>query len=130
VTRQQKIVPFAVLFVIALSLIWSLIPFKFADIVSCGPPLLGAHAESGAPGTSFIDPKTDCRSKGKSRLSVSAVASFLAVLAGTAVINLKPISASCAAGDHDDCREWWLAIALGSAGTGLSCQCPCHEGVY
>ena len=58
------------------------------------------------------------------------MAAFLAVLAGTAIINLKPISSSCAAGDHDDCREWWLAVALGNAGTGLSCQCACHEGVY
>ena len=129
-TRQQKVVPFAVLFVLALALIWSLIPFKFANIVSCGAPLLGAHAESSAPPTSFINPKTDCLAKGKSRLSVSAVAAFLAVAAGTAVINFKPVSSSCAGGDHDSCREWWLAAALGDAGAGLGCQCECHEGVW
>jgi hypothetical protein len=91
---------------------------------------LGAHPKNSAPGTSFINPKVDCLSKGKSRLSVSAVTAFVAVLAGTAIISLKPISSSCAAGDHDDCREWWLAVALGNAGTGLSCQCECHAGVY
>ena len=53
-TRQQKIVPIVVLAVIALSLVWALIPFKFADIVDCGAPLLGAHPKNGAPGTSFI----------------------------------------------------------------------------
>jgi hypothetical protein len=130
ITKQQKVVPFAVLFVIALALVWSLIPFKFANIVDCGAPLLGAHPHSGAPPTSFINPKVDCLAKGKSRLSVSAVAAFLAVLAGTAILNLKPISSSCAGGDHDDCREWWLAAALGEVGTGLGCQCECHVGVY
>ncbi|HEX3623346.1 MAG TPA: hypothetical protein VHT97_13615 [Acidimicrobiales bacterium] len=129
-TRQQKIVPVVVLFVIVVSVLWSLIPFKFASVVDCGAPLLGAHPKNSAPGTSFINPEVDCRSKGKSRLSVSAVAAFLAVLAGTAIISLKPISSSCAAGDHDDCREWWLAVALGDAGTGLSCQCECHAGVF
>jgi hypothetical protein len=129
VTKQQKVVPFAVLFVLALSVVWSLIPFKFANIVDCGAPLLGAHAESSAPPTSFINPKVDCLAKGKSRLSVSAVAAFLAVAAGTAVLNFKPVSASCASGDHDSCREWWLA-ALGDAGAGLGCQCECHEGVW
>lgn len=129
-TRQQKIVPIVVLAVIALSLVWALIPFKFANIVDCGAPLLGAHPESTAPATSFIDPKVDCLSKGKSRLSVSAVAAFVAVLAGTAMLALKPISSSCASGNHDDCREWWLAAALGEAGAGLGCQCECHAGVW
>lgn len=129
-TRQQKVVPIVVLVVIALSLVWSLIPFKFADIVNCGAPLLGAHPKNSAPGTSFIDPEVDCRSKGKSRLSVSAVAAFLAVFVGTAIMSFKPISSSCAAGNHDDCREWWLAVALGDAGAGLGCQCECHRGAY
>jgi len=130
VTRQQKFVPFAVLFVIALAVVWSLIPFKFANIVDCGAPLMGAHPKNAAPSTSFINPKVDCLSKGKSRLSVSAVTAFLAVLAGTAVLSLKPISSSCASGDHDACREWWLAAALGDAGAGLGCQCECHAGVF
>jgi len=130
VTRQQKIVPFAVLFVLVLAVIWSLIPFKFANVVDCGAPLFGAKPKNDAPAISFINPEVDCRSKGKSRLSVSAVAAFVAVLVGTAMIALKPISSSCAAGDHDDCREWWLAAALGDAGSGLGCQCECHSEVW
>jgi len=128
-TRQQKLVPAFVGLILVLAVGWGLVPFKFAGIVKCGAPLLGAHAQSEAPGTSFINPKVDCLSKGKSRLSVSAVAAFLAVLGGTAALYLKPISSSCAAGNHDDCREWWLA-ALGGAGAGLSCQCECHDGVW
>lgn len=126
-TRQQKLVPIGVLVVLALSLLWSVIPFDFANVVDCEAPLFGASPKNEAPGTSFINPEEDCLSKGKSRLLVSAVASFLAVFAGTAMLNMKPISASCAGGDHDDCREWWLAAALGDAGHGLGCQCECHD---
>jgi len=129
VTKQQKVIPFAVLFVLALAIVWSLIPFKFADIVDCEAPLFGASPRSGAPPTSFIDPVEDCRAKGKSRLSVSAVTAFVAVLAGTAMLSLKPISSSCAKGEHDDCREWWASF-LGDAGAGLGCQCECHTGAY
>lgn len=129
-TSQQKAVPIAVLAVMALALVWSLIPFKFADVVNCGAPLLGAHNHNEAPPTSFIHAKEDCLATGKSRLSVSAVAALLAALAGTAVLAFKPISSSCAAGNHEDCREWWLAAALGDAGAGLSCQCECHTGVW
>ena len=129
-TSQQKAVPFVVLFVLLLAVGWTLVPFKFANIVDCGAPLMGAHPKNSAPPTSFIRPKEDCLAKGKSRLSVSAVAAFLAVLAGTTMIALKPISSSCAAGNHDDCREWWLAVVLGDAGTGLSCQCECHADTY
>ena len=125
-TRQQKTVPFVVLAVIAVSIVWGLIPFNFANVVDCGAPLLGAHNKNEAPVTSFINAKEDCLSKGKSRLSVSAVAAFVSVLAGTAILSFKPISSSCAKGDHDDCREWWLAAALGDAGVGLGCQCECH----
>jgi len=127
VTRQQKLVPIGVLVILALSLLWSVIPFDFANVVDCEAPLFGADPKNEAPGTSFINPEEDCLSKGKSRLLVSAVASFLAVLGGTVMLNMKPISASCAGGDHDDCREWWLAAALGDAGRGLGCQCECHD---
>ena len=124
-TRQQKLVPIGVLFIMALALVWTLIPFNFANVVDCEAPLFGAQPKNEAPPTSFINAEDDCLSKGKSRLLVSATAAFLAALAGTAMLSFKPISASCAAGDHDDCREWWLA-ALGPAGVGLGCQCECH----
>ncbi len=126
-TREQKLVPIGVLFVIALSVVWGLIPFNFANVVDCSAPFMGAEPKNEAPATSFIDPKKDCLSKGKSRLSVSAVAAFGAVLAGSVMLALKPVSSSCSAGNHEDCREWWLAAALGDAGAGLGCQCECHN---
>ena len=128
-TNQQKAIPFAVLFIVALAIVWSLIPFKFAGIVDCEAPLMGAGPKSGAPPTSFINPEKDCLAKGKSRLSVSAVTAFVAVLAGAAMLSLKPVSSSCANGSHDDCREWWVA-ALGPGGAGLGCQCECHDGTF
>ena len=129
-TREQKLVPIGVLLIVAISVIWGLIPFNFANVVDCSAPRLGAEPKNEAPATSFIDPKKDCLAKGKSRLSVSAVAAFGAVLAGTAMLAFKPISSSCSAGNHDDCREWWLAAALGDAGAGLGCQCECHDVVW
>ena len=128
-TRQQKLVPIGVLAILAISLIWSVIPFNFANVVDCEAPLFGAQPKNEAPGTSFIDPEEDCRSKGKSRLLVSAVASLLAAAAGATMLGLKPISRSCSNGEHDDCREWWVA-ALGDAGAGLGCQCECHTETW
>ncbi len=128
-TTQQKVVPFAALAVIALALVWSLLPFQFADVVDCEAPLFGANNKNEAPPTSFINAEEDCKAKGKSRLSVTAVAAFVAVLAGAAIVGFKPISSSCASGNHESCREYWLAGVLGE-GSGLSCQCECHSGVF
>ena len=125
-TRQQKFVPVGVLVILLLALGWALVPFNFANVVDCEAPLFGADPKNSAPGTSFIKPVEDCLAKGKSRLLVSAVASLIAVSAGAAMLSMKPISASCSSGDHDDCREWWAA-ALGDVGRGLGCQCECHD---
>ena len=128
-TRQQKFVPVGVAVILFLALGWALVPFNFANVVDCEAPLFGAGPKNTAPGTSFIKPVEDCLAKGKSRLSVSAVAAFLAVLAGAAMAGFKPISASCVNGNHDDCREWWVA-ALGPGGAKFGCQCECHDGSY
>ena len=125
-TRPQKLVPIGVLVILLLAIGWSLVPFNFANVVDCEAPLLGAQPKNEAPGTSFINEEEDCLAKGKSRLLVSAEASLLAVSAGAAMLNMKPISSSCSKGDHEDCREWWTA-ALGDAGRGLGCQCECHD---
>ena len=128
-TTQQKAVPFVVLIIMALAVVWSLIPFQFADVVDCEAPLFGAQNKNEAPPTSFINAEEDCRAKGKSRLSVTAVAAFMAALAGTAILHFQPTSAACASGNHEDCREYWLAGVVGE-GSGLSCQCECHSGVF
>jgi hypothetical protein len=125
-TKQQKVIASVVLAVVLISLGWTLLPFRFADAVDCGPPLLGAEPgpyDSGGQG--FIKPERDCHNKAKSRLTVAAVASLLAVVVGVVSLAAKPESAECLNGNHDACSQWWPA-ELGPGGEGFSCQCGCH----
>jgi hypothetical protein len=129
-TSQQKAAPIVALVVMLVAIGYSLIPFRFADTISCGPPLLGAEARTKtAPSTGFIRPAEDCRASGKSRLTVSGVVAFVAVLAAAAAVGLKPLSAECNSGNHDDCAHWWPGM-LGPVGERLACQCECHAGTY
>jgi hypothetical protein len=128
-TSQQKAAPIVALVVMLVAIGYSLIPFRFADTISCGPPLLGAEARTKtAPSTGFIRPAEDCRASGKSRLTVSGVVAFVAVLAAAAAVGLKPLSAECNSG-NDDCAHWWPGM-LGPVGERLACQCECHAGTY
>lgn len=128
-TSQQKAAPVVALVVMLLAVGYSLIPFQFADAIDCGAPLLGAEAKTEtAPSTGFIKPKEDCLASGKSRLTVSGVIAFVAVLTAAAAVGLRPLSAECNSGSHDDCRYWWPAGVLGSVGDRLGCQCDCHAG--
>ena len=125
-TSQQKIVPIFVLVVIAGAIGYGLLPFRFADAISCEAPLLGAEAiTKTADIRGFIKPEEDCASAGKSRLVRSAFAALLAALAGTAMVGLKPVSMECLSGSHDSCREYWTN-ATGGLGERLGCQCSCH----
>lgn len=128
-TRHQKLVPIGVLFIMALALVWTLIPFNFANVIDCEAPLLGAQPKNEAPPTSFIRADEDCLAKGKSRLLVSAVAALIAASGGLAMVAMKPISSACSGGDHDACREWWLG-PLGPAAASLGCQCECHDVIW
>lgn len=125
-TKQQKVVAGVVLAILLLSVGWVLLPFRFANTLDCGPPLLGAKpGEYVETGQGFIKPERDCHNKAKSRLTVAAVASLLAVVVGVVSLAAKPLSAECLNGNHDDCSQWWPA-ELGPAGEGFSCQCTCH----
>ncbi len=129
-TSQQKVVPIVALVVMLLAIGYALIPFQFADAIDCGPPLLGAEAKTKtAPSAGFIRPDEDCLASGKSRLTVSGVVAFLAVLTAAAAVGLRPLSKECDSGNHDDCTQWWPGM-LGSAGERLACQCQCHAGSY
>jgi hypothetical protein len=126
VTRQQKVISSAVLAIVLISLGWTLLPFRFADAVDCGPPLLGAKpGKYEDHGIGFIKPDRDCHNTAKSRLTVAAVASFVAAVIGVVSVAAKPVSAQCLAGNHEDCTEWWPA-ELGTSGESFACQCDCH----
>ncbi|HEX2274837.1 MAG TPA: hypothetical protein VHG90_13260 [Acidimicrobiales bacterium] len=127
-TKQQKVVSGVVVAILLLSVGWVLLPFRFADAVDCGPPLLGAEpGEYVETGQGFINPERDCHNKAKSRLTVAATASLLAVVVGVVSLTVKPQSAECLNGDHDACSQWWPA-ELGPTGEEFSCQCTCHTG--
>lgn len=126
-SKQQRIVAIGVLVVLVLAVGWTLLPFRFADAVDCGPPLLGAkpgHFDD--KGSSLINPTRDCRNSARSKLTFAAVAALIAVVTGAVTIALQPVSRYCIAGDHERCPEWWPA-ALGPFGDTLSCQCECHR---
>src|SRR5207248_3529313 len=121
VTKPQKYICFAALAVVLIAVGWTLLPFRFADAVDCGPPLLGAKPGAyESRGVGLIKPDRDCHDKAKSRLTVAAVASLLAVGTAAAALYLQPLSRQCMSGNHDECPEWWPA-ALGPAGEGFSC---------
>ena len=127
-TRQQKLAPAVVMVVLLGAIVYTLLPFKFADALQCKPALFGGDPKSTRQvGVGLIRPVEDCHKEAKSRMSVAAVTCFVAALAGAAVVGSRPVSQACLGGNHDDCREWWTQ-ALGSFGDSLGCQCDCHAG--
>jgi DNA repair exonuclease SbcCD ATPase subunit len=93
-SRLRIALPAAVLFVLAVALAWSLLPFRIANRVDCGPALLGATPHTAAR-KGFVNPKVECSAAGKNRLSESAAAALVAVVGGTGVYAFRrPDSAS------------------------------------
>ena len=127
-SKEQKVISGVVLVILLLAIGYTLIPFRFADAVDCGPPLLGGKpGKYEDRGLGFIKPARDCKNAARSRLAVAAVTSFVAMGVGVAALASKNISANCLNGNHEDCTEWWTA-ELGEGGQGYSCQCGCHYG--
>ena len=125
-TKQQRYISIGVLIVLVIAIGWTLLPFKFAGTLSCGPPILGGNpGEFSDEGKSLIVPERDCHNAARSRLTVAAVGALMAVIAGAVALAFQPVSRHCLAGDHDDCVDWWPA-ALGPLGHSLGCQCDCH----
>lgn len=125
-TRQQRLVPVVVLVLLLGAVVYTLIPFRFADSVPCEAPLFGADPKvERGPVEGLIRPEIDCPAKGRSRLTVAAFTALLVSAAGVALVGLQPTSAACLAGQHDDCREWWPGY-MGGGAVGFSCHCSCH----
>ena len=125
-TSQQKLVPAFVIVLLLAAVGYTLIPYRFADTIDCAAPLFGGKPKDlEAPVEGLIRPEEDCPAKGRSRLTVAAFAALIFSAAGVALVGLKPTSASCLAGRHSDCREWWAGI-MGGGADAFSCQCDCH----
>ena len=127
-TKAQKVTPFIMLVVIALALVWALLPFQFTEGVKCDAPLLGGEPQTDETTVGLILPAQDCPAKARSRLLTSAIVAVVAAGAGTAAVALRPISGACSRGDHDACRFGWGNV-FGEQ-SGIGCQCECHEGEF
>jgi len=127
-TKEQKIISGVVLAILVLAVGYTLLPFRFANAVDCGPPLLGGKAGKYEDrGLGFIKPSRDCHNAARSRLAVAAVTSFVAMGVGVAALASKNESQSCLNGNHEDCTEFWPA-EMSEKASGYACQCSCHYG--
>ncbi len=119
----QRIVAFISLGVVALAIVFALLPFTFADTVKCGPALLGAEPRSAKPAVGLFQPERDCERTGRSRLATSGFVAILAVVTGAGVSQVKEPGKDCRDGRHADCHGGWPALV------GLNrfaCKCSCH----
>lgn len=119
----QRIVAFVSLGVVAVMIVFAMLPFTFADTVSCGPALFGSEPRSADPGVGLIQPDIACERTGRSRLATSGFVAILAVVTGAGVTQVKEPGQDCQDGRHADCHGGWPALI------GLkrfACQCSCH----
>ncbi len=121
----QRIVVFVSFGVLALAIVFALLPFTFADTVNCGPALLGSEPrQAELPEAGLVQPERDCERTGRSRLATSGFVAILAVVTGAGVTLVEPPGKDCRDGRHADCHGGWPAQA------GLNrfaCQCSCHS---
>ena len=84
-TTRQRVAPLvAVVFVVA-AVVYVLLPFNFAGVVECTPPLTGssAHPDTAA-GTVVGNPDEACAARGGTRLVNAGVVAAAAVVIGVA----------------------------------------------
>lgn len=108
--------------IVALAIVFALLPFSFAGTVSCGPALLGSKPRT-FDAVGLTQPERDCERTGRSRLAISGVMAILAVAAGAGVSQIQPPGKDCREGRHSDCHGGWPALV---GARRLACQCSCH----
>ncbi|MGI9118711.1 MAG: hypothetical protein ACR2G7_01030 [Acidimicrobiales bacterium] len=119
----QRVVTFVAMGVVALAIVFSLLPFTFAKAVSCGPALFGSKAGTTEAVGYITRPERACEQTGRSRLVTVGFVSILAVTAAAGVTRVPPPGKDCQDGRHGDCHGGWPALI------GLdrfACQCSCH----
>ncbi|HVL02924.1 MAG TPA: hypothetical protein VM386_00660 [Acidimicrobiales bacterium] len=124
-SRIQRIAAFISLGVVALAIVFALLPFNFAGVQKCGPALLGSEPRDvGREKVGLVQPERDCERTGRSRLATSGFLAILGVLAGAGITQVQAPGKDCREGRHDDCHGGWPALM------GLdrfACQCSCHR---
>ena len=118
----QRIGALVALSIVALAIVFALMPFTFADSVECGPALLGSKPRT-VESVGLTEPTRDCARTGTSRLAVSGVMAIIAVATGAGISQIQPPGKDCREGRHGDCHGGWPAL-IGVRR--LACQCSCH----
>ncbi len=121
----QRVVGGVALVVLLLAVGYSLLPFKVAGAVSCKAPLMGGGPEKTPTTIGFIQPKKDCPTQGRRRLTGAAFFALVAVAGVAGVLLVPPESQECRDGDHDACRGRW-PISFGMRPDTGTCRCACH----
>ena len=125
-SRIQRIAAFVSLGVVALAIVYALLPFTFAGVQPCGPALFGSEPrDTGRARVGLVEPERDCERTGRSRLATSGFLAILGVLTGAGITQVHPPGKDCREGRHDDCHGGWPTLM------GLdrfACQCSCHTG--
>ncbi len=119
----QRVMAFISLAVVAVAIVFALLPFTFADSVSCGPALLGSEPRGPRPTAGLVQPERDCERTGRSRLATAGFVAILGVVTGAGVSQIQTPGKDCQEGRHADCHGGWPALV------GLkrfACQCSCH----
>jgi hypothetical protein len=122
-TGIQKVAAYVALAFVALALVFALLPFTFADRLSCGPALFGSKPRNSEAVGGLIQPELNCERAGRSRLATSGFVAILAVAAGAGVSQIPPPGKDCRDGRHDECHGGWPAL-IGMQR--FACQCSCH----
>jgi hypothetical protein len=121
--KVQRLAAFISLGVVALAIVFMLLPFTFAGKVKCGAPLSGSDPRSNVAVGLITDPEGSCERAGRSRLALGSAVAILAVAAGAGVSQIDPPGKDCRDGRHEDCHGGWPALIGASR---FACQCSCH----
>lgn len=79
---ERKIIVLVALAVLAGVLVYTLLPFKVADAVSCGPALTGAEPRTDEVVVGLLRPPKACEDAGRTRLVNAGIVALLAVVGG------------------------------------------------
>ena len=84
-TTRQRVAPLvAAVFVVA-AVVYALLPFTFAGVVECTPPLTGSSAHPDTPAGAVVgNPDEACAARGGTRLVNAGVVAAAAIVIGVA----------------------------------------------
>ena len=82
----RKVIPLVALLVLAGVLVYTLLPFKVAGAVSCGPALTGSEPRTEEVTVGLLRPPKACDDAGRNRLVNGGIIAVLALIGGGAAL--------------------------------------------